>query len=83
MKPAGMDKSGIDGIASRHGYRVANEPLALYDLRLDEGEKRNVAAQHPEVVERLSKLAEPLRAELGDALTGVKGNAIRAVGKVE
>jgi len=36
MKPAGMDKSGIEGIASRHGYRVAKEPLALYDLRLDE-----------------------------------------------
>ena len=83
MKPAGMDKSGIEGIASRHGYRVAQEPLALYDLRLDEGEKRNVADLHPDVVERLTKLAEPLRAELGDALKGVKGNALRAVGKVE
>ena len=83
MKPAGMDKSGIEGIASRHGYRVAQEPLALYDLRLDEGEKRNVADVHPDVVERLTKLAEPLRAELGDALKGVKGNAVRAAGKVE
>jgi len=83
MKPAGMDKSGIEGIASRHGYRVAKEPLALYDLRLDEGEKRNVAAKHPDVVERLTKLAGPLREALGDALTGVKGNAMRAVGKLE
>jgi arylsulfatase len=83
MKPAGMDKSGIEGIASRHGYRVAQEPLALYDLRLDEGEKRNVADVHPDVVERLTKLAEPLSAELGDALKGVKGNAVRAAGKVE
>jgi arylsulfatase len=83
MKPAGMDKSGIEGIASRHGYRVAKEPLALYDLRLDEGEKRNVAAKHPDVVERLTKLARPLREALGDALTGVKGNAMRAVGKLE
>lgn len=38
---------------------------ALFNLREDIGEKRDVAEQHPEVVTRLQKLAEAIRAELG------------------
>ena len=38
----------------------------LYDLRFDWGESRNVAAQNPGIVSRLSKLAERVRSELGD-----------------
>ena len=40
--------------------------LALYNLETDIGERLNVAAQHPEVVERLSALADEAREELGD-----------------
>ena len=40
--------------------------LALYDLDSDIGEQNNVAAQHPDVVERLTALADKARAELGD-----------------
>ena len=40
--------------------------LALYDLESDIGERVNVAAEHPEVVERLRALADEARAELGD-----------------
>ncbi|WP_372807247.1 sulfatase [Pontiella sp.] len=43
--------------------------IELYDLEADLGETRNVAAQHPEVVERLMKQVERARAELGDAGT--------------
>ena len=38
----------------------------LYDLKKDIGEKSNVAAQHPEVVERLLKKAQHARADIGD-----------------
>ncbi|HUS90242.1 MAG TPA: sulfatase [Phycisphaerae bacterium] len=38
----------------------------LYDLKADVGEKRDVAAEHPEVVAALMKLVEKARADLGD-----------------
>jgi arylsulfatase A-like enzyme len=83
MKAAPITQSGIEGIASRHGYRVSQQPLALYNLRTDPGESRNVAADNPHIVEQLSKFADPIRAELGDTLTGVKPTAVRAAGKAE
>lgn len=41
------------------------EPF-LVDLRQDPGESQNVADQHPEMVEKLLRLAENMRADLGD-----------------
>jgi arylsulfatase len=41
------------------------DPL-LYDLEADIGETTGVAAKHPEVVQRLLKLAERARADIGD-----------------
>jgi arylsulfatase A-like enzyme len=40
-------------------------PLQLYDLEADISESRNVADEHPEVVERLMRLAETAIADLG------------------
>ena len=40
--------------------------LELYNLETDIGETRDVAADHPDVVERLTALADRARAELGD-----------------
>ena len=40
--------------------------LSLYNLESDIGEQNNVASQHPDVVERLTALADKARAELGD-----------------
>ena len=40
--------------------RIAPEPQ-LYDLNEDVGEKRNVAAEHPEIVKELAGLLEKLR----------------------
>lgn len=40
--------------------------LALYNLDSDIGETANVAADHPDVVERLTALADAAREELGD-----------------
>jgi arylsulfatase len=82
LTPASITQSGIHGIASRHGYKVAHTPLALYDLEKDPGEQHNLATRHPDVVQRLASLAEPIRAELGDRLSGVVGTAIRPAGNV-
>ena len=46
--------------------RTAPAEDALFDVRQDVGETRDVAAENPEVIRRLSKLAEAARAELGD-----------------
>jgi arylsulfatase A-like enzyme len=81
LEPASHTKSGLEGIASRHGYRVEHLALSLFNLVEDPGETKNVAEAHPEVVEKLKALAEPMRKELGDSLTGVKGSEIRAPGE--
>jgi len=46
--------------APRPGSKAADElpPVQLYDLANDVGEQKNVSAQHPEVVEQLTKLLE-------------------------
>ncbi len=77
-----MSVSGLAGIASRHGYIVRHQPQALFNLKDDIGETRDVAAEHPDVVARLTKLAESARADLGDTLTGRKGANVRAAGKL-
>ena len=82
LKPASITQSGIQGIATRHGYSVAHTDLALFDMKTDPGETTNVAEQHPEVVARLSKLADGIRSELGDGITGTEGIEIRAAGDV-
>lgn len=78
-----ITQSGIEGIASRHGGRVEHIDLSLFDLNSDPGETKNLADQYPEVVERLKKLAEPIREDLGDSLTGVEGTGVREAGWVK
>ncbi len=81
QKPKSITESGVEGIASRHGYRVLELPLSLYDLSQDAGEKRNIAAQHADVVAKLSALADGYRSDLGDALTQVNGTGVREIGR--
>jgi len=56
--------------------------LELYDLENDVGETTDLAAQRPEVVARLSALADAQRRRLGDGLTGVVGTENREPGRV-
>ncbi|MBL8723161.1 MAG: sulfatase [Planctomycetes bacterium] len=63
-------------------YTTASIGRALFDLANDPGETRDVAAEFPEVVARLEAGAARLRRELGDALTGTKGQAARAPGRL-
>ncbi|MFN6161837.1 MAG: sulfatase [Planctomycetota bacterium] len=55
----------------------------LYDLDSDVGETTNVADQYPQLVAQFSEEADRWRKELGDSLTGVQGNAIRPLGKIQ
>jgi arylsulfatase A-like enzyme/dienelactone hydrolase len=82
MKPQSIENSGIRGIASRHGYRVESIGLALYNVRTDPGETRDVAAAHPEIVARLQQRIAAARADLGDTLTKTKGANVRPAGDV-
>jgi len=58
-------------------------PLALYDLHLDPGEQKNVAADHPEIVERLTAYAEQARQDIGDERSGTVGQNTRPVGRID
>jgi len=55
---------GSGGIPGK--YTQKETGLELYDLENDQGETRDVAAQHPEVVARLMTFAGKINEELGD-----------------
>jgi arylsulfatase A len=58
-------------------------PPALFDLELDPAEQKNVAKEHPEVVEQLKKYLHAIRQELGDRRLGIEGKGVRPIGKVD
>ncbi len=57
--------------------------LVLFDLEVDRAEATNVAEKHPEVVARLTALADKTRADLGDSATKQKGSGVRQAGSVQ
>ena len=69
---------GVGGRPSR--YTELSTPLALFQLRDDPAESTNVADAHPEVVARLTALAERARDDLGDNLTRRQGKGRRPAG---
>jgi arylsulfatase A len=60
------------------GKKTEKVPAALYDVVTDVAEKIDLAAKHPEVVQRLTALAEKAREDLGDV--GRKGKGQRPAG---
>ena len=72
---------GKDGAPARY-ENVKIEQPQLYNLQEDIGEKTDVAAANPAIVERLLKSAETARAELGDSLTQRKGAGAREPGRL-
>ena len=63
------------------GGKFCESPATLFDARHDLGEAREVAAEHPDVVQRLLGLAETAREELGDL--DREGRGQRPAGWVE
>jgi len=64
-------------------YEQAEIGLALFDLENDVAETTDVAAEHPDVVAAIQKLADRMRAELGDSATKQKGSGVREPGRLE
>jgi arylsulfatase A len=61
-------------------YKLHLAKGELYDLELDVGEKKNIAAESPEIVKRLQDLATTMDADLG--VKG-RGPGVRPLGRVE
>lgn len=51
----------------------SSAPLQLFNVRDDVSEENEVSSQHPEIVQRLLKLAEAARADIGDNETPGSG----------
>ena len=72
---------GADGIPGNYTSQSAG--LELYDLTTDIGEFHDVSDANPEVVQRLSVLADSMREMLGDRLRGIEGSQIREPGQLQ
>ena len=66
-----------------HVRKRRQEMCELYDLVADVGETTDVAAEHPDVVERLLALVDAGRADLGDEALGIVGTGTRPIGRVD
>lgn len=73
---------GTDGKPNPYENKRLTEP-ELYNVATDISETKNVAAENPEIVQRLLAQAEKAREDLGDSLTKRKGSGTRGPGKVE
>ena len=73
-------KGGTGGLPVT--YDQAKIGQSLFDVVADPGEHTDVAAQHPEVVAAIEKLAERMRTELGDSATNQKGSGVREPGRL-
>ena len=61
-------------------YTPRRIDLSLFDLENDVGESTDVKGEHPDVVARLSALAERMRDELGDG--DRRGRGVRPPGRL-
>ena len=72
------------GHGGRRGATMGvDQPLALYNLADDVGERTNVAATFPQMVAALTALADVARKDLGDSLQNKVGENIRPCAMVK
>ncbi|MFT7517049.1 MAG: arylsulfatase A [Myxococcota bacterium] len=67
---------GNDGTPSKYNYSMRTA-MELYDLENDISESTNVVNDHPQVLAKMLKLAEEMRADLGDSLLELDGPGVR------
>lgn len=64
-------------------YRMIDmEEIELYDVENDISETKNVAKEHPNVVEEIKMLANEMRSRLGDSLLELEGSETREPGRL-
>ena len=73
---------GSGGVPGKYDYSVKTD-LELYSLHQDPSETKNVADEYPEVINNLKRLANHMRADLGDSLTPTKPTGQRKSGHVK
>jgi arylsulfatase A-like enzyme len=78
----GAVRSGKWKLVVEHKIHNRVIPAALYNLQDDIAEQQDVSAQHPEIVRRLAALADKIRQDIGDSVTGVTGKNVRPPGRV-
>jgi arylsulfatase A-like enzyme len=70
-----------DGIPIKYTM-VDLAEMELYHIPTDPSEKNNVIGENPQVVDKLIKLAEKAREDMGDAITGNDGKNLREPGRI-
>jgi len=73
---------GKDGYPVKYEMNVL-ESIELYNLKEDIGESKDVAAQYPEIVDKIKLLADEMRSKLGDKLFKIEGSENRPVGRID
>ncbi|WP_281542158.1 sulfatase family protein [Maribacter aestuarii] len=73
---------GKDGLPGDYKM-VEMDEIELYDVVNDKSETNNVAAENPEVVEKIQLLANDIRFRLGDSLLELEGTENREPGMVD
>jgi arylsulfatase A len=76
-----LKTAGADGQPGKYEKRKLE--LSLFDLEADVGETKNLAAANPDVVARLTALADRVRADLGDVATKSPGTGVRPAAIVQ
>ncbi len=71
---------GVGGIPAK--YEMDRIGLSLFNLKNDPGETADVKEQHPDIVKKITALADGIRAELGDSALQVEGSGIRPAGRL-
>ena len=66
-----------------HVRKRDEEIEALYDLEADPSEDHNLYDQHPDIVKDLRAKLDACRKDTGDEATGVEGENIRPIGRVD
>ena len=62
-----------------YGMRIG---LELFDMKSDPNETTDVSGEHPEVLARMTTLADDARRRLGDTLNDMTGDEVRPPRKV-